>query len=249
MWSFFSTLKTWSAKSYARFLNWLLPHQCPLCQELTLEHGLCGPCWGKLTFLSAPCCVQCAYPFSFFIQEGALCGKCLATPPAFQKSLSVFAYDAYSKNLILNLKHRRDLSLLPLFTEWLFQWGTPFFKEADVILPVPLHWTRLWTRRFNQAALLAQALSRKTRIPYVPTLLKRTRRTPPQGYLSRKERRQNVAHAFKVNPRKRFLLKAARVILIDDVYTTGATLEACARVLLAQGAQCVMVLTLARVVH
>lgn len=248
MWLVVSAL-AWGRKSYHRFLDWLLPFQCPVCQDFMIQRGLCGACWGKLTFLSAPCCTQCSFPFSFFVQEGALCGKCLAAPPPFQKSLSVFVYNETSKPLILKFKHGRDLSLLPLFSEWLFQRGKPFFSEANFILPVPLHWTRLWKRRFNQAALLAKALSQKTGVPYAPTFLRRTRRTPSQGHLMRKQRERNVAHAFKVNPRKRTFLKETRVILVDDVYTTGATLEACARVLLAQGVRCVMVLTLARVVH
>lgn len=236
-------------KSCRRFINWLLPFQCPGCRKFTVERGMCGSCWGKLTFLSDPCCAQCSYPFSFFVQEGALCGKCLATPPLFQKGLSVFIYDTVSKNLILKFKHGKDLSLLPLLSEWLFQRGKPFFEAADLILPVPLHWTRLWMRRFNQAALLAKNLSQKTGIPYTPTLLKRTRRTPSQGHLNVKQRIANVARAFKVDSREQLLLKGARIILVDDVYTTGATLEACAKVLLAQGARCVMVLTLARVVR
>ena len=154
-----------------------------------------------------------------------------------------------SKRLLIGFKHADRTEGAPAYGAWLARAGAELLAEADLIAPVPLHWLRLFSRRYNQAALLAQALGRRTEIPVVQDLLQRRRHTPPQGRLSAPARRRNVAGAFAVKPAHKDRLQDRRVLLIDDVLTTGATAAACARVLRRGGAKAVDVLVLARVVR
>ncbi len=160
-------------------------------------------------------------------------------------------YDDASRDLILGFKHADKTEAAPAFGDWMARAQTGLIEEADLIAPVPLHWSRLMRRQFNQSALLAWRLGKVLgrRRDVVPDLLKRTRRTPPQGGLGGAGRKRNMAGAFAVNAGMRRRLEGARVLLVDDVYTTGATIEACARVLLRSGAKAVDALTLARVVR
>lgn len=159
-------------------------------------------------------------------------------------------YDEASKKLILALKWADRLELSPTFARWLERTGQPLLAEADVIVPVPLHRLRLWRRRYNQAAAVAQALARSSGKAYEPLLLRRLKHTPSQGkMLSAKARRRNVMGAFSVPKYRRGEIKGRTVVLVDDVLTTGATLDACARSLKRAGAARVFALTLARVVR
>ena len=157
------------------------------------------------------------------------------------------AYDEASKGLVISLKHRDRTEAAPAYGEWLARGAAELVEEIDIVAPVPLHWIRLFTRRYNQSALLAAALARKIERPLVPDLLVRRRHTPPQGRLSPPARRRNVAGAFKIHPARLSALQDRRVLLVDDVLTTGATASACAKVLLRGGAAGVDVLVLARV--
>ena len=157
-------------------------------------------------------------------------------------------YDDKSRDLILAMKRGDRLDLVPAFAGWLLRSGRALIEQADVIVPVPLHRSRLWTRRYNQSALLARELSRRAGRPADPFVLERSRRTPSQGEMpSAKARRRNVLGAFRVVVPG--TIRGKTVLLIDDVYTTGATIEACARVLKRAKVQSVLVLTLARVVR
>lgn len=214
--------------------------------------GLCGPCWQQLTFLSRSSCVTCGFPLSLTPaseEENLSCGACLAYPPLFKRGLSVLLYDEHSRKFLLRFKHGKELSLAPLFVTWLFARGATLWPETDLLIPVPLHWTRLVSRSFNQAALLTHLLGKKTGLLDQPFLLKRTRRTPPQGHKRASGRHENVKGAFTVTPRLLPFLQGARVTLVDDVYTTGATLKACTETLLRGGAASVSILTLARTGH
>jgi ComF family protein len=157
-------------------------------------------------------------------------------------------YDEFSKGPILALKRADRHDVVPAFARWLERAGRELIADAEVIVPVPLHPLRLWTRRFNQSALLAKALARRSRKIYEPLALRRTRSTPSQGEMpSAKARRKNVRGAFRVDPGRAAAVKERRILLIDDVLTTGATVDACARALKRAGAAKVSVLTLARV--
>ncbi len=241
-------------------LDALLPPQCIKCGALVAEHGgLCGDCWPAVTFLGDPQCQQCGLPFEHEFgaaeSDGLRCGECLRRPPAYRRARAVVAYDDASRDFLLAFKHGDRTDMAPAFGAWLARAGGELAAEADLVVPVPLHWTRLWRRRFNQSALLAQSLvktlDRTGGDDHIPAcavdLLVRRKRTPSQGGLNRSARRRNVQGAFKVRPRDKKRLAGQRVLLIDDVLTTGATVEASAKVLVRSGAVAVDVLTLARV--
>jgi ComF family protein len=226
------------------------PPQCLACRAPAQDPGaLCAPCWSGVGFITGAVCIRCGLPFEAPGFEGAACGACLARPPAFDRARAVFDYET-GRDLILPFKHADRVDLAPAFARWAAQAGRTLLDAADVIVPVPLHRWRLLQRRYNQAALIAQALGRLSRKPVDATGLVRTRQTPSQGLMvSPRARRRNVLNAFAVLPRAEARLRGRRVLLIDDVFTTGATVEACARVLRRAGAASVDVLTLARVVR
>lgn len=235
----------------AAALGLLLPPQCLSCRAIVAAPGtLCGACFAKVRFLSAPCCAACGTPFEFD-PGGAdvLCGGCIRSRPAYDRARAVFRYDDSSRGLILAFKHGDRIDAAPAYARWLARAGGALLDGADLIAPVPLHWTRLFHRRYNQSALLANALARLTGRPAAPELLRRWRRTPSQGGLDRTERIRNVRGAFSVRAKSRPSVVGKRILLVDDVLTTGATVEACAKVLLKVGATAVDVLTLARVVR
>jgi ComF family protein len=237
----------------AGVLDVLLPHQCLKCGEVVGRDGaLCAPCWSELTFMAPPFCACCGYPFELDFgagAEGDLCGACLRDPPPFARARAVLRYDDASRPLILGLKHGDKTHGVPAFGAWLNRAAGPLAADADLVVPVPLHRWRLFRRRYNQAALLAKAVAGAGGLACAPDLLVRRRATKSQGRMSRSGRRANVRGAFAVAPRHRARLAGARVLLVDDVMTTGATVEAATRCLLRAGAGVVDVLTLARVVR
>ena len=240
-------------------LDLVLPPRCILCRARVEAPGtLCAGCWRGVNFLGEPCCACCGVPFAFDAGPNeagseSLCAGCLARPPRFDQARSVFAYDDHSRGLVLALKHGDRLQGVPAFGQWLARAGAGLLAEADLAAPVPLHWTRLWRRRYNQSALLAKAACtawRRRGEPgpiLVPDLLIRRRRTPSQGRRTRSQRAENVRGAFRL--RRGVDVTGKRVLLFDDVLTSGATVEECARVLRRAGAARVDVLTLARAVR
>lgn len=231
-------------------LDFALPPRCPLCFSDTLDpHNLCGPCWAEIQFISDPQCTCCGLPFEYIIEENTHCGGCLTEKPSFNRLRAVFKYDDASKPLLMRFKHGDGTYLAPMLAKWLALIGKDFFNATDLLIPVPLHWTRLLKRRYNQAGLLAREVFFQTGVAWDPKILKRTRRTPSQGTKPRRERVANVATAFDVPSSQKTLITGKSVLLIDDVYTTGATTEACTKALLKAGAREVNVLVLARVVY
>lgn len=225
------------------------PPQCLACRgEVSEPRSLCPDCWGAVLFLEPPLCPRCGYPFEFDAGE-ALCAACLADPPPFDHARAVMAYGAVPKTLIGALKYGDRQEGAPAFARWLRRAGAGLIEQSDLILPVPLHRRKLFQRRFNQAALLALGLSRLTGKPVILDALTRTRATESQAGLGRRGRLDNVKGAFTVPEARRARLAGRRVLLVDDVFTTGATAGACARALSRAGAVEISVLTLARVVQ
>jgi len=228
-------------------LDAIFPPQCMACRATVAEPGFCATCWSAVTFLDGPCCQCCGLPFPVALEGENLCAACLAKPPAFDSCRAILAYDDNSKASILALKHADRLDLVPGFARWLARAGSAVLANSDLIVPVPLHGLRLWQRRYNQAAELARRLGRDRDIAVDPFVLVRSRATPSQGSQpSAKARRRNVQRAFQVPDPAR--VAGRRILLLDDVVTTGATVDACARALKRAGAQGVSVLALARVV-
>jgi ComF family protein len=230
-------------------LDFTYPPLCAICRKPVGEaHALCAACWGGIGFLDGPACGCCGLPFEIDPGPDTLCAACHAEPPPFARALAVMRYDDASKKPILALKRADRHDLVPAFAQWLARAGRELLAETDILVPVPLHRRRLWQRRYNQAALLAQRLGHLTGKPADPLALIRIKPTPSQGEMpSAKARRRNVRGAFRVARPE--AVKGRTVLLIDDVFTTGATVSACARALKRAGAAKVLVLTLARVVR
>lgn len=205
--------------------------------------------WSELKFLGAPQCEACGYPFETAVETGALCGACVADPPPYASARAAIAYDDHARKLVLDLKRSGRRDGLTAFSAWMARAGTEALAEADLIAPTPLHWTRLMERRFNQSAWLAQAVGKAADKPVLVDALVRRKRRKSQGGLSASQRRRNVQGVFRIAPWTAGRVKDRIVVLIDDVFTTGATAEACVKALLNAKAAKVHVLTLARVVR
>ncbi|HXS07184.1 MAG TPA: ComF family protein [Rhizomicrobium sp.] len=232
----------------SRLLDLLFPPLCIGCGEpLGAGQGFCPSCWSGIAFLDGPMCACCGLPFAFDAGEDTRCAPCMTRAPAFDRARAIFAYDEKSRGPILALKHADRLDLTPGFAQWLARSGQDMLAEIDLILPVPLHRLKLWQRRYNQAAELARSLGARSGKPVAPSALKRVRPTESQGAMvSAKARRRNVRNAFAVPDPA--LVAGRSLLLVDDVVTTGATVEACAKALKQAGAAKVQVLALARVV-
>jgi len=235
-------------------LDAVLPPLCLGCNEIVGEPGgLCAACWQGFNFVSAPHCACCGTPFEEDRGPEALCAGCLARRPHYNRARAALIYDDHSRRLILPFKHGDRTDIARTCGGWMARAGAELLASADFVAPVPLHWRRLFMRRYNQAALLARVLvrdlapSHKARL--APDLLRRHRWTGSQTGLRARERRRNVREAFDVHPHWRTEVAGKRILLVDDVLTTGATVEACSRVLERAGADCVDVLTLARVIR
>lgn len=228
-------------------LNLLFPPQCLACDALVGAQGaLCEECWKQIHFIADPFCACCGMPFPYDYGGGSLCAECLREHPPFTRARSVLAYNEASRKLALRLKFQDETSFAVTYGKWLAGAGRELVESSDVIVPVPLHYWRFVKRRYNQAALLAQALQKQCALPLVVDGLMRVKATKQQTGLSRKERQRNLRGAFRVHPKHAGRLKGQTVLLVDDVYTTGATLSACAKALVKNGAASVQVLTLAR---
>lgn len=223
------------------------PPGCPSCRTRVDAPGnFCGECFTKLRMITPPLCGSCGVPFPYALGEAAQCVECLEKAPRFDRARSVMVYDKVSAPLVSALKFRDQWAGLPRYVAMMRASGNELLEQADLLVPVPLHWRRLMGRRYNQSALLAYELARLSGKPCLANLLKRTRYTTPQMRLPRAKRLKNVQGAFAVAAGA--ALHGKKILLVDDVVTTGATVEACAVALKQAGAAQVDVLSLARTV-
>ncbi len=232
----------------ARLIDIILPPRSPVTGDLVGVQGTISPeFWTELNFIQNPMCACCGLPFATPETPDTLCGLYLSDPPSFQIARSALYYDDAAAKLILPFKHGDRTLLAPLLAQWLLQAGKDHVSDTDYIIPVPLHRWRLLKRRYNQAGLLARALSRKTGIAWLPHTLQRRKATASQATKNAIQRQDNVRNAFSIPVEQKPLLKNKKVILIDDVHTTGATIKACCKTLRKAGVKEIVVLTLARV--
>ncbi len=215
--------------------------------EAAQTAGLPAGQWSRIAFLEDPVCDGCGSPFEFDPGPDVRCAACTARPRAFDRARAACLYDEASRDLILKLKHADRTDLAGLMARWLSRSARPLLEDADVVVPAPLHRWRLLRRRYNQAAEIARPLARAHGLAYLPDALRRVRDTETQGGKSAAGRRRNVAGAFAVRETAGDRLAGRRVLLVDDVLTTGATAHACARALKAAGAAAVHVAVIAKV--
>lgn len=227
----------------------VLPPLCLACRLPVQGHGgLCATCWREVDFIEPPRCDRLGVPLPYPAGGVIVSAAALASPPDYGRARPVARYDGVMRNLIHDLKYRDRHEGVKLFAGWMGHSGSGVLKDANVLVPVPLARARLWGRRFNQAALLSRALSGLSGIPDAPLALHRVRRTATQVGLTPEQRRRNVAGAFRVPEGKEVEIAGKNVVLIDDVITTGATVNACAKTLKRAGASRVDVVALGRVV-
>lgn len=239
----------WLGSGLRAAVDIVYPPSCVACQAATAQaQALCPACWGEMRFIERPYCERLGTPFAIDLGDGMVSPAAIADPPVFARARAVCRFDGTARELVHRLKYgdRTDLALT--MGRMMIQAGRELLPEADVIVPVPLHRFRLWTRRFNQAAALAQVVARGSGVPLAPLALARVKRTRQQVGLTRAQRADNLQGAFKVLPAARPQIEGRRVLLVDDVLTTGATGNAAARALLRGGARTVDILTFARVV-
>lgn len=245
-----TALRGMAAKAPLRLLDFLLPPQCLSCAQRTSEHpGLCAACWSEIEFIGAPCCDRTGLPFAFDPGEGVVSAVALARPPVWQRARAAAAFGPVARGLIHALKYRDRLEAASLMARLMAGAGQELLADADLIVPVPLYRARLWQRRYNQAALLAVELSRLSGVVHATDLLQRARATRSQVGLNITDRRRNVRGAFTLPGNAKAAIAGRRVLLIDDVITTGATAGACAKALLDGGAAEVDVLAFAMVTN
>lgn len=229
-------------------LDIALPTLCVACREPVDGDGVCAECWAKLSFIAPPYCPRLGIPFVYDPGPELLSMEAIANPPAYQRARAAVRYDDVARTLVHALKYQDRTDLAPAMGRWMARAGKELLAEADVLVPVPLHWRRGWSRRYNQSGALGRVISRQSGVALASDALRRVRSTEQQVGLSRTQRATNVQGAFKVAPDRGTEIQGRRVILVDDVLTSGATVDACARALLRAKAAQVDVLVFARVV-
>jgi len=233
---------------FGHALDVALPTLCPACREPVGDQGLCAPCWSKLSLIAPPYCERLGIPFAYDPGPGVVSMQAIADPPAYHRARAAVRYDDVARKLVHALKYGDRHDLAPTMGRWMARAGRELLDGADALVPVPLHWRRLWARRFNQSALLAKAISLGSGVAVADRALKRIKATAQQVGLTQTERAQNVQGAFRVAAEHKAAVAGRKLVLVDDVLTSGATSDACARALLRAGARSVDLLVFARVV-
>jgi ComF family protein len=236
------------AQTARLMLDIALPTLCVSCREPVHGDGVCAQCWAKLSFIAPPYCPRLGIPFVYDPGPELLSMEAIASPPAYSRARAAVRYDDVARTLVHALKYQDRTDLAPAMGRWMARAGKELLQSADLLVPVPLHWQRGWSRRYNQSGALAKVISRQSGVRMDSGALRRFRATEQQIGLSRAQRASNVQGAFKVADERKAGIQGRRVILIDDVLTSGATVTACARALLRAKAAQVDVLVFARVV-
>lgn len=234
-------------KRISDLLSWIIfSPQCLICKcDVFVDNNLCAQCFNKLHFITQPLCNKCGRPIELDIFSHAEC-YCTSLLRYYRNVRSALLFDDYASPLIHRFKYADDIKAAATFTKWMLRGGADLIQQADIIAPIPLHISKLRLRKYNQALLLAQGMAKGANIRLIPDLLKRIVATPSQSGLSKRKRINNVRNAFLVKDKYQSQIKDKKIILVDDVITTGATASECARILKAYGACYVDIITLAQ---
>lgn len=228
----------------------ILPYRCMICEEILGDTpGLCTKCWTNVRFIEKPFCSKCSMPFEYDMGDDGLCGRCIETEPKYNSARSLFVYDDHSKKMILKFKHGDAIHSGRVFADWIVTKYGEILAKGEVLVPVPIHWSRLLLRTYNQANVLAKAIHTQCpHLQYLPAGLQRIRRTQSQGNLSKEMRLANIKGSIVTPDAMISAIKNKRIILIDDVMTSGITVSECVKALKKAGAKSIDVLTLSMVV-
>ena len=234
-------------KVIKQIIEMIFPSHCLGCQEIVNKDALfCNACWPKLQFITEPKCKICSYPFEFQGLE-IICAKCLAKKPAYDKLIAIFRYNYLLKKVIQSFKYHQQTHIAKKLTKLIIPKTKDILNEAEIIAPIPLYIKRLQKRTFNQSNLIAREIMKEyDHLKLIPDLLIRIKNTRPQVELRQKQRVKNVKGAFIINPKYQTLIKGKTILLIDDITTTGATINGCAAVLKKVGSSKVLGLTIAK---
>lgn len=231
---------------FSKIKDICFPPSCYVCDTFTATNGICVDCWKHIKWISEPKCAICGLPFTIPLQN--ICAECSKKHPYFDTAVSVFSYDNFSKKMILQFKNGDCTYMAWQFAQWMYRVGQGNLIDADMIIPVPISLFKRFRRRYNQAELLAMELSKLSGVTYEPRILRKVKSTLPQEGLSRLSRLKNLAGSFGVSEKYKSLLKDKNVVIVDDVMTTGTTVNECAKILKKYGCRYVSVLTIARVI-
>lgn len=216
------------------------------CKQIISDNGLCNICWDKITFSSKPCCAICSYPFEYEPSLDMICGYCIMNNPQYDKSLFIMKYDEFSKNLIQKYKYYDQIYLSSFFAKLMSLIIKSNNLQIDYIIPIPLHKKRLFERKFNQSAILSKKISEFLQINHLSQGIIKIKNTPKQSELSEQERILNSKGVYHVNTKYINLLKGKNILIVDDVYTTGSTINECSKVLKKEKVNKIYAITIAK---
>ena len=234
---------------FIKFLiKFIFPSECYVCKKCIDTDGLCEDCISKLEFITKPYCPTCGYPFEFYMydNDSNLCPSCIKKSFNFDMARSVAIYNEMAKNIILPFKHADRTEFANLIAKLMINNYDSFIKSVDIILPIPIHLFRMIKRKYNQSSLIGNIIAKHYSKPIYYNVLNRIKNTASQGHLGIKERKQNLKNAFSIKHSDK--IKDKIILLVDDVFTTGTTINECSKILKKYGAKKIFVITFARVI-
>jgi len=231
---------------WKRLINLIFPARCIACESYNTQADLCSPCWSQLTFITRPYCNLCSLPFAYEDEADSICGHCIKQKPQYDQAISILKYDDDSQKLIHKFKYRDQLHILNYLVNLMSNIGKDIIQEADIIIPVAMYKYKLLKRGYNQAALLAMKIASKNKILYLPQVLIKKKNSPAQAGLKKEERIKNIKNTFELNAKFIKRIQGKKILLIDDVITTGSTIDECCKILSKANPSKILVLTLAK---